>query len=164
MTHFLRSRGQLWGLLWCLTVWPHGKIIRESFHLRALELKPDLSQDRFLSLPGVQTLWKLVRSWLMFSAAFRACWLSRGETRSVRGIEQERWFRELEFKVNFNQSQKDGLASVVLNKLQIKASVTRKATLTSGTSHKEIPGHPHFWVTGFKFKGSHDFRFDDFLE
>ena len=72
MNNVFWSWGQFWGLFQTPSVWCHGKVVvggRISFHLRAQELKQNLGQDVSFSPPEIWTLWPLVRSRLLSSAA-----------------------------------------------------------------------------------------------
>lgn len=101
INHACRSRGQFRGLLRRPSVWSHGKVARGSFHLRARELKHNLSQDViFRSRPRDH------------QSGPGDCPLGPpgvAEAGPLRGREREREIRFLElwFKAKLNQSHKD---------------------------------------------------------
>lgn len=53
---------------------------------------------------------------------------------------------------------------LVLPTLQIKGSVLHKPLFHMSVTLSGSPGHPHFWRTGYNFRGSHELvRFDHSL-
>lgn len=107
--NFFRSGGQLWGLLWHLSVWLHGKIVRGSFYFRVQELKLNFGQGAVFRLPDGQTLRPLVRSRLLSSAASRVADFP-GERLDLRGVYREKnMISRVGFKDKLKQSHKEPL-------------------------------------------------------
>lgn len=103
MNHFFKVlRTALRSVL--ASIWAHGKVARESFHVKAQELKHNLSLNVIFSLLEVWAISPLVRSKLLSSAASGVMIIQEKGRIYIR---REIQLLEQGFKTKCNQSHKD---------------------------------------------------------